>query len=145
MAIKSLGFRLLVKNLICLILVCIFLCITYIVTFENVIIRHPLITLGDIIRISTFLLFMFFLYKLLFPLRLLCMHYFKIKFLKIYTITRNLLYMLILIAAFFSIKNVINRTLALFLSESLSTLSCYIIFAIILLLIIYKLLKEIKS
>jgi len=145
MAIKSLGFRLLVKNLICLILVCIFLCITYIVTFENVIIKHPLITLGDIIRISTFLLFMFFLYKLLFPLRLLCMHYFKIKFLKIYTITRNLLYMLILIAAFFSIKNVINRTLALFLSESLSTLSCYIIFAIILLLIIYKLLKEIKS
>ncbi|RLE74983.1 MAG: hypothetical protein DRZ80_03595 [Thermoprotei archaeon] len=145
MAIKSLGFRLLVKNLICLILVCIFLCITYIVTFENVIIKHPLITLGDIIRISTFLLFMFFLYKLLFPLRLLCMHYFKIKFLKMYTITRNLLYMLILIAAFFSIKNVINRTLALFLSESLSTLSCYIIFAIILLLIIYKLLKEIKS
>jgi len=145
MAIKSLGFRLLVKNLICLILVCIFLCITYIVTFENVIIKHPLITLGDIIRISTFLLFMFFLYKLLFPLRLLCMHYFKIKFLKMYTITRNLLYMLILIAAFFSIKNVINRTLALFLSESLSTLSCYIMFAIILLLIIYKLLKEIKS
>jgi len=145
MAIKSLGFRLLVKNLICLILVCIFLCITYIVTFENVIIKHPLITLGDIIRISTFLLFMFFLYKLLFPLRLLCMHYFKIKFLKIYTITRNLLYMLILIAAFFSIKNVINRTLALFLSESLSTLSCYIIFATISLLIIYKLLKEIKS